>query len=186
MSLCLVIRPAILGAIGLLDRLSRNLAFIATLMDSGTKFVAVDNPHANRLTLHIFAAVAHHEREMIAARTKAALQASKARGTRLGSNGAEKLAPAYRAEAEERAKAFAPIITDAPPRACLRALSLANWKRKSCPPPRWARGTRRPCCMEALKQSFPSVRFTSCFTASALSRWPERIRAASDATGSPY
>jgi hypothetical protein len=39
MSLCLVIRPAILGAIGLLDRLSRNLAFIATLMDSGTKFV---------------------------------------------------------------------------------------------------------------------------------------------------
>jgi hypothetical protein len=49
MSLCLVIRPAILGAIGLLDRLSRNLAFIATLMDSGTKFVAVDNPHANRL-----------------------------------------------------------------------------------------------------------------------------------------
>jgi hypothetical protein len=101
MSLCLVIRPAILGAIGLLDRLSRNLAFIATLMDSGTKFVAVDNPHANRLTLHIFAAVAHHGREMIAARTKAALQASKARGTRLGSNGAEKLAPAYRAEAPQ-------------------------------------------------------------------------------------
>ena len=61
MSLCLVIRPAILGAIGLLDRLSRNLAFIATLMDSGTKFVAVGNPHAHRLTLHIFAAVAHHE-----------------------------------------------------------------------------------------------------------------------------
>lgn len=70
MSLCLVIRPAILGAIGLLDRLSRNLAFIATLMNSGTKFVAVDNPHANRLTLHIFAAVAHHEREMIAARAR--------------------------------------------------------------------------------------------------------------------
>ncbi len=29
-----------------LDRLSRNLAFIATLMDSGVEFVAVDNPHA--------------------------------------------------------------------------------------------------------------------------------------------
>ena len=144
MSLCLVIRPAILGAIGLLDRLSRNLAFIATLMDSGTKFVAVDNPHANRLTLHIFAAVAHHEREMIAARTKAALQASKVRGTRLGSNGAEKLAPAYRAEAEERAKAFAPIITDAPPTACPRALSLANWSAKAAHPQggRVARGDR--------------------------------------------
>jgi DNA invertase Pin-like site-specific DNA recombinase len=49
---------------------------------------------------------------MIAAQTKAALQASKARGTRLGRNGAEILAPAYRAEAEERAKAFAPIITE--------------------------------------------------------------------------
>jgi hypothetical protein len=34
-----------------LDRLSRNLAFIATLMDSGVEFVAVDNPHANRLTI---------------------------------------------------------------------------------------------------------------------------------------
>lgn len=81
-------------------------------MDSGSEFIAVDNPHANRLTLHILAAVAQHEREMIATRTKAALQASKARGTRLGRNGAEKLAPAYRAEAEERAKAFAPIITE--------------------------------------------------------------------------
>jgi DNA invertase Pin-like site-specific DNA recombinase len=67
----------------LLDRLSRNLAFIATLMDSGTEFVAVDNPHANRLPLHIFAAVAQHEREMIAARTKAALS-DRADARRLG------------------------------------------------------------------------------------------------------
>src|SRR6202047_2728659 len=63
-----------------LDRLSRNLAFIAALMDSGVEFVAVSNPHAARLTLHILAAVAEHEREMIAQRTKAALQAAKARG----------------------------------------------------------------------------------------------------------
>ena len=35
-----------------LDRLSRNLAFIAALMDSSVEFVAVDNPHATRLTLH--------------------------------------------------------------------------------------------------------------------------------------
>src|SRR5262249_19254047 len=67
-----------------LDRLSRNLAFIAALMDSGVEFVAVDNPHATRLTLHILAAVAEHERLMIAERTKAALQAAKARGVRLG------------------------------------------------------------------------------------------------------
>src|SRR5436189_2530891 len=66
-----------------LDRLSRNLAFIATLMDSGVEFVAVDNPHANKLTVHILAAVAQHEREMIAQRTKDALQA---RGQRLGNS----------------------------------------------------------------------------------------------------
>lgn len=67
-----------------LDRLSRNLAFIATLMDSGVEFVAVDNPHANKLTIHILAAIAEHEREAISERTKAALAAAKARGKRLG------------------------------------------------------------------------------------------------------
>jgi DNA invertase Pin-like site-specific DNA recombinase len=67
-----------------LDRLSRNLAFIATLMESGVEFVAVDNPHANKLTVHILAAVAQHEREMISQRTRDALQAAKARGKRLG------------------------------------------------------------------------------------------------------
>jgi DNA invertase Pin-like site-specific DNA recombinase len=67
-----------------LDGLSRNLAFIATLMDSGVEFVAVDNPHANKLTVHILAAVAQHEREMIAQRTRDALQEAKARGAKLG------------------------------------------------------------------------------------------------------
>ena len=95
-----------------LDRLSRNLAFIAALMDSSVEFVAVDNPHATRLTLHILAAVAEHEREMIAQRTKAALQAAKARGIRLGSNGADRLAPTYRAEAVERARQLAPLLAE--------------------------------------------------------------------------
>jgi DNA invertase Pin-like site-specific DNA recombinase len=95
-----------------LDRLSRNLAFIAALMDSGVEFTAVDNPHATRLTLHILAAVAEHEREMIANRTKAALQAAKARGVRLGRHGADRLAPAYRAEAVERARELAPKLIE--------------------------------------------------------------------------
>jgi DNA invertase Pin-like site-specific DNA recombinase len=95
-----------------LDRLSRNLAFIATLMDSGVEFVAVDNPHATRLTLHILAAVAEHEREMIAERTKAALRAAKARGIRLGRNGADRLAPTYRAQAIERARQLAPLLAE--------------------------------------------------------------------------
>jgi DNA invertase Pin-like site-specific DNA recombinase len=94
-----------------LDRLSRNVAFIATLMDSRAEFVAVDNPHAtNKLTIHILAAVAEHEREMIAARTKTALQAAKARGVRLGRNGAERLAPVYRQAALDRARELAPLL----------------------------------------------------------------------------
>ena len=67
-----------------LDRLTRSVAFISNLMESGVAFVAVDMPHANKLTMHVLAAVAEHKREMISQRTKAALAAAKARGTRLG------------------------------------------------------------------------------------------------------
>jgi DNA invertase Pin-like site-specific DNA recombinase len=67
-----------------LDRLTRNVAFLAELMDSGVKFVAVDNPHASKLTIHILAAVAEDERDRISARTKAALAAARSRGTKLG------------------------------------------------------------------------------------------------------
>jgi DNA invertase Pin-like site-specific DNA recombinase len=56
-----------------LDRLARNVAFIANLMESGVEFVAVDNPHASKLMLHMLAAFAEHEREQISSRTKAAL-----------------------------------------------------------------------------------------------------------------
>jgi DNA invertase Pin-like site-specific DNA recombinase len=94
-----------------LDRLSRNVAFIATMMDSGVEFVACDNPHATRLTLHILAAVAEHEREMISARTKAALQAAKARGVRLGRN-ADRLASANRATAMDRARQIEHVLAE--------------------------------------------------------------------------
>ena len=67
-----------------LDRLSRNVAFIANLMESGVDFIAGDMPTANKFTLHIFAALAEQEREMISKRTREALWALKERGVRLG------------------------------------------------------------------------------------------------------
>lgn len=67
-----------------LDRLARNVAFVSALMEAGVEFVAVDFPQANRLTVHILAAVAEHEAKIISERTKAALAAAKARGRVLG------------------------------------------------------------------------------------------------------
>ncbi|NVN91994.1 MAG: recombinase family protein [Desulfuromonadales bacterium] len=70
-----------------LDRLSRDLHFISSIQKSNIEFVACDMPAANRFTIHILAAVAEHEREMISQRTKAALQAARIRGTKLGNHG---------------------------------------------------------------------------------------------------
>jgi DNA invertase Pin-like site-specific DNA recombinase len=67
-----------------LDRLSRNAAFLMTLKDSGIPFVAADMPDANTLTIGVMASLAQHERETISKRTKAALEAAKARGAKLG------------------------------------------------------------------------------------------------------
>lgn len=105
-----------------LDRLARNVAFISSMMDSGVDFTAVDFPKANRLTVHILSAVAEHEREMISQRTKAALQAAKARGKRLGGDRGNfaavrargpAVSVAVRAKkADERAALVAPIIQE--------------------------------------------------------------------------
>jgi DNA invertase Pin-like site-specific DNA recombinase len=70
-----------------LDRLARNVSFVSNLMESGVEFTAVDFPQANRLTVHILAAVAEHEAQSCSIRTKAALAAAKARGVKLGGDG---------------------------------------------------------------------------------------------------
>jgi DNA invertase Pin-like site-specific DNA recombinase len=67
-----------------LDRLARNVAFISGLMEAKVDFVAADMPEANKLTVHIMAAMAEHEGRQISERTKAALAAAKARGVKLG------------------------------------------------------------------------------------------------------
>jgi len=68
-----------------LDRLVRNVAFTASLKESGIDFVCCDNPNANRLTIHILAALATDETKRTSVRTKAALNAAKERGVKLGS-----------------------------------------------------------------------------------------------------
>jgi len=83
-----------------LDRLSRNAAFLLTLQDSGVQFVAADMPDANNFTVGIMALVAQQEREATSKRTKEALQAAKARGTKLGNpNGAAALLKAGKGNA---------------------------------------------------------------------------------------
>ena len=68
-----------------LDRLARNVHVVSGLMESGVEFVAADMPMANRLTLHIMAAMAEYEGKIISQRTKDALAAAKRRGVKLGS-----------------------------------------------------------------------------------------------------
>jgi DNA invertase Pin-like site-specific DNA recombinase len=108
-------RRAVL-VIAKLDGLARNVHFISGLMNSDVEFVAVDMPSANRLTIHILAAVAEHEREMISQRTKAALAAAKARGTKLGNSRA----------AEAAVLARAAKGTQSPPPEVLRLMT--EWK----------------------------------------------------------
>lgn len=67
-----------------LDRLSRDLHFITSLQKSGIQFVVAENPDMNELTVHIFSAMAQHERKLISKRTKEALAQAKKRGVKLG------------------------------------------------------------------------------------------------------
>src|SRR3954470_21772056 len=104
-----------------LDRLSRNASFLLSLRDAGVEFVATDMPHANRLTVGIMALVAEDEAERISARTKAALAAARARGTKLGTpnltddaraKGRKAARMVNRAKAAARAADLAPIVEE--------------------------------------------------------------------------
>lgn len=89
-----------------LDRLSRSTAFVSSLIEAGTDFVAADNPHANKVMLQMFSVMAEWERDQISARTKAALAAAKARGVKLGQAGFANLQPVLDAR-EQAANEFA-------------------------------------------------------------------------------
>lgn len=87
-----------------LDRLTRSVALLSTLQESGARFIAADMPEADELTVHIMVAVAQQERKAIGARTREALQAAKARGVKLGNpNGAAALRRASKGNAAANA-----------------------------------------------------------------------------------
>lgn len=117
-----------------LDRLARNVAFVSALMEAGVEFVAVDFPSANRLTVHILAAVAEHEAKAISDRTRAALQAAKARGVALGgfrgragtSADLERARAARTASADQRAADLAGTITGLQARGVTSLRSIAE------------------------------------------------------------
>jgi DNA invertase Pin-like site-specific DNA recombinase len=103
-----------------LDRLARNVAFVSNLMESNVEFTACDFPQANRLTIHILAAIAEHEAEMISTRTKLALAAAKRNGTVLGGDrgncahiarkGNKASAKVRSEQAQRRAQDLLPVI----------------------------------------------------------------------------
>ncbi len=100
-----------------LDRLSRNLAFIANILDGNVEFVCADMPNANKMMLQMMAVIAEFEAKQISERTIAALQAAKARGTLLGNRTNWKEAQALGhmmniKQAADHADKILPIIRD--------------------------------------------------------------------------
>lgn len=108
-----------------MDRLSRNLAFLAALQDSGARFVAADMPEANELTVHIMASVAQAEGKAISTRTKEALQAAKAKGVKLGN---PKGAAALRRAGRGNVAAVAALKAGANDHAANLATTIAHLK----------------------------------------------------------
>lgn len=98
-----------------LDRLSRSVAFIATLMeDKKIDFKVASMPMADKVMLHIYAVISEAERDFISKRTKAALAQAKARGVKLGGARpeAEKRHEAVRAMADQNALRVSKFITN--------------------------------------------------------------------------
>jgi len=126
-----------------MDRLSRNAAFLLALRDSGARLIAADQPDVNELTVGILAVIAEDERRRISERTAAALQAAKARGTKLGNpNGAAAIRRAARgngaavsalkAAADRHAADLAPVVAHLKSEGCgsLRELAAGLNERR--------------------------------------------------------
>ncbi|MEW1854686.1 recombinase family protein [Streptomyces albidoflavus] len=96
-----------------LDRLSRKLSFIVSLVeDKRLAFRVVSMPYADKVQLYIYAILAEQERDFISLRTKAALKAAKARGVKLGGERpeAQRRHDAVKATADENARRVSNVI----------------------------------------------------------------------------
>ena len=113
-----------------LDRLGRDVEQIAGIVKSNVDIIVADNPHANRFTIHILAAVAEDQRQRISEATKGALAAAKKRGVVLGKNG-KVLSAANRKAAEDFAHQLSPVLRRLRNRGItsVRAISAALNKR---------------------------------------------------------
>lgn len=117
-----------------LDRLGRNVAFISRLMESGIDFKAVDNPHAGKLLVHIMAAFAEHERDLISERTIAALKAAKAKGVELGKHGRYVLSVQNKQEADRFAATLMPTIRQFQQRGITTVRAITRELNRLCVP----------------------------------------------------
>jgi DNA invertase Pin-like site-specific DNA recombinase len=144
-----------------LDRLARSVAFISNLMESDVEFTVADFPEANRLTIHILAAVAEHEARLISERTRNALAQAKQRGTKLGSHSHKnkkhvsdlhKARASRTQKARQRAIQLMPFIADARAAGHTSLAAIANklndWKQNAPLGGTWtASQVRRICLM---------------------------------------
>lgn len=147
-----------------LDRLARNVAFVSALMDAGVDFQAVDFPQANRLTIHIMAAVAEHEAKAISERTKAALASAKKRGTKLGGvrSGHKPLS------AKARAAGSAELATRAKARAADLAPTLAEIQRTGAT-------SLRAIAAALCERGIPTARGRGTWSAAQVARVLDRL-----------
>jgi DNA invertase Pin-like site-specific DNA recombinase len=120
-----------------LDRLARSVSFVSNFLESGCEFCAVDFPQANRFMLHLLAAVGEYEAKLISDRTRAALAATRRKGTKLGGDrgkqtqgqlrAANKASVAVRsAQAAQRAADLAPVIAELRSAGCVSLAQIAT------------------------------------------------------------
>ncbi|OOQ62197.1 recombinase family protein [Mucilaginibacter pedocola] len=135
-----------------LDRLGRDVEQIAGLFNQRSKVEVkvADNPHANKFTIHILAAVAEEQRQRISDTTREALKAAKHRGVELGKNGKKFLSVANKQAAEDFALKMSPVIQRLNKRGIFTERAVCNELNKKAVPTFYATGKWHPSSVHSL------------------------------------